>query len=93
MKKEKNEKIKEKEKAEWIRQNSVKTENELQTVLAKWHKGKKLSKEYADKVVAKLMEDINERGLYITKDGEVYTDGELLDMEYGNEDTGIAELE
>ena len=39
------------------------------------------------------MEDINERGLYITKDGEVYTEGELLDMEFGIEDTGIAELE
>jgi len=90
---EKNEKIKEKEKAEWIRQNSVKTKSELRKVIAKWNKGKKLSKEYVDKVVAELMEDINERGLYITKDGEVYTEGELLDMEFGIEDTGIAELE
>jgi len=84
-----NEKINPKEYAEWIRQNSVKTESELRKVLQKWLKGKKVTKEY----VENLMQEINEGKLYITKDGKVYTEGELRDMEFGSEDTGIAEVE
>jgi len=78
--------------AEWVRENSVKTKEELRKIVTKWLKGKKVTKEYIDKVVEDIMHDINE-GLYITKDGKVYSEGELLDMEFGIEDTGIAELE
>jgi polyhydroxyalkanoate synthesis regulator phasin len=80
--------------AEWVMQNSVQTEEELRKVLEKWLKRKNVTKEYVDRVVEDLMQNISEGKLYITKDGKkVYSWGELMDMQFGYEDTGIAELE
>jgi len=76
--------------ADWVMQNSVQTEEELRKVLEKWHKGKNLSKEYVDRVVEDTMQDIVEGKLYITKDGKnVYSWGELVDMQFGYEDGGV----
>ena len=76
--------------AEWVMQNSVQTEDELRKVLQKWHKGKKVTKEYVDKVVEDIMQDINEGKLFITKDGKkVFSWGELIDMQFGYEDGGV----
>jgi len=76
--------------ADWVMQNSVQTEEELRAVLQKWHKGKKVTKEYVDRVVEDMMQDINEGKLYILKDGsKVYSWGELVDMQFGYEDSGV----
>ena len=76
--------------ADWVMQNSVQTEEELRAVLQKWHKGKKVTKEYVDRVVEDTMQDINEGKLYILKDGsKVYSWGELVDMQFGYEDSGV----
>ena len=76
--------------ADWVMQNSVQTEEELRAVLQKWHKGKKVTKEYVDRVVEDMMQDIVEGKLYITKDGKkVYSWGELVDMQFGYEDNRV----
>jgi len=76
--------------ADWVMQNSVQNEEELRKVLKKWLKGKKVTKEYVDKVVEDTMRDIVEGKLYILKDGsKVYSWGELADMHFGYEDSGV----